>query len=113
MTDASFLDHLKPDLAAMGDNFEVAKFLIVFLNELRISLEVIFDEDYGLTEDENNHIGAVLRYLEDHQNWDPYESWPAVLFQGSDDPPVGVENLITPKVRCNCVSLISRISSNP
>uniref|UniRef100_A0A0R3S2P7 Calponin-homology (CH) domain-containing protein n=1 Tax=Elaeophora elaphi TaxID=1147741 RepID=A0A0R3S2P7_9BILA len=98
MTDASFLDHLKPDLAATGDNFEVAKFLIVFLNELRISFEVVFDEDYGLTEEENKHIGAVLRYLEDHQNWDPYESWPAVLFQ-NDDEPVDVKNCFTPKIR--------------
>ncbi|VDK77454.1 unnamed protein product [Litomosoides sigmodontis] len=98
MTDVSFLDHLKPDLAATGDNFEVAKFLTVFLNELRIGLEVVFDEDYGLTEEENKYIGAVLRYLEDHQNWDPYESWPAVLFQSSDES-VDLENFITPKIR--------------
>lgn len=105
MTDVSFLDHLKPDLAATGDNFEVAKFLTVFLNELRIGLEVVFDDDYGLTEEENKHIGAVLRYLEDHQNWDLYESWPAVLFQSNDEP-VDMENSITPKVCFIYVSLL-------
>ncbi|EFO17538.1 hypothetical protein LOAG_10961 [Loa loa] len=98
MTDASFLDHLKPELAATGDNFEVAKFLVVFLNELRISLEMVFEEDYGLTEEENKHIGAILCYLEDHQNWDPYESWPAVLFQSGDEP-VDSKSFITPKIR--------------
>ncbi|KAL3989403.1 hypothetical protein ACH3XW_27530 [Acanthocheilonema viteae] len=98
MTDALFLDHLKPDLAATGDNFEVAKFLIVFLNELRISLEIVFDEDYGLTEEENKHIAAVLHHLENHQSWDPYESWPAVLFESNHEP-IDVENFITPKIR--------------
>ncbi|MCP9257317.1 hypothetical protein DINM_000566 [Dirofilaria immitis] len=98
MTDASFLEHLKPDLAATGDNFEVAKFLVIFLNELRISHEVTFEEEYGLTDEENKHIGAVLRYLEDHQNWDPYESWPAVLFQ-SDDESTNFQNFVTPKIR--------------
>ncbi|KAM3728872.1 Ciliary rootlet coiled-coil protein [Dirofilaria immitis] len=72
MTDASFLEHLKPDLAAT--------------------------EEYGLTDEENKHIGAVLRYLEDHQNWDPYESWPAVLFQ-SDDESTNFQNFVTPKIR--------------
>uniref|UniRef100_A0A915PVT4 Uncharacterized protein n=1 Tax=Setaria digitata TaxID=48799 RepID=A0A915PVT4_9BILA len=98
MTDNSFLDHLKPDLAGTGDNFEVAKFLVVFLNELRLSLETVFEEDYGLTEEQIKHIVAVLRYLEDCHNWDPYESWPAVLFQNNDEP-TDLKNFITPKVR--------------
>ncbi|KAK6111870.1 hypothetical protein QQG55_45375 [Brugia pahangi] len=96
MTDASFLEYLKPDLAAMGDNFEVAKFLVVFLNELRISLEMVFEEDYGLSEEENKHIGAVLHYLEDHQNWDHYESWPAVLFESGES--TDLKSFITPKI---------------
>lgn len=111
MTDALFLEHLKPDLASTGDNFEVAKFLVVFLNELRISLEVVFEEDYGLTEEETKHIGAVLCYLENHQNWDPYESWPAVLFQSGDEP-VDFKSFTTPKVWLVCVSVVPRISSN-
>lgn len=97
MTDASFLEHLKPELAATGDNFEVAKFLVVFLNESRICLEKVFEEDYGLTDEENMHIGAVLRYLEDHENWDTYESWPALLFQSGDEH-MNLKGLVTPKV---------------
>ncbi|VDM97080.1 unnamed protein product [Thelazia callipaeda] len=95
--DASFLEHLKPDLAATGDNFEVAKFLIILLNELRISREAVFEEDYGLTDDQNAQIKSILHYLEDQENWDSYESWPAVLFE-SDNESCKSHNFSTPKL---------------
>lgn len=94
--DASLLDQLKPEAAATGDSFEVAKFLVVLLNEVRINFPHFLQDDYGLSMEENNHIATVLLYLEHPQRWDSFDSWPGILFPTSVTSPAKGSN--TPMV---------------
>lgn len=97
--DEVVLERLRPDSAASGDSFEVVKFLVVMLHEMRRSHPRMLEEDYGLSDEEYEHLEAVLHYLDNQQKWDPYESWPAVLFPESYCSSTSSQNLVPSKVR--------------
>ncbi|VDN17355.1 unnamed protein product [Gongylonema pulchrum] len=99
--DWALLEQLKPEFAATGDNFEVAKFLVVLLHELRISQPALLEEDYGLSKEHNEHIAVVLQHLAHQHSWDPYDSWPAILFQSNNiNTAESIDSsTITPKVQ--------------
>lgn len=83
-TSEDFLIHLKPEAAATGDNFEIAKFLSVFLHEICILHPDLLEEDCNLCTEESLELKVLLKHMQEPETWDTYESWPAFLFQPSN-----------------------------
>lgn len=90
-------EQLKPESAADGDSFEIMKFLIALLNEVRISYPVLLESnDLSLSDEDYEHIESIFIHLDQPENWDPVDSWPAILFQGLSKS--NNNSFFTPKV---------------
>ncbi|MFH4976895.1 hypothetical protein AB6A40_003604 [Gnathostoma spinigerum] len=100
-TDEPIIEKLNVEGAVAGDTFEIAKFLVALLNELRISnAEAVLPSEgsYGLSSQQISHLKRIFLYMDNSDEWDRNESWPAVLFiQDCTSPPVILDH-VTPKV---------------
>uniref|UniRef100_A0A0N5AAZ4 Dynactin domain-containing protein n=1 Tax=Syphacia muris TaxID=451379 RepID=A0A0N5AAZ4_9BILA len=79
------LEYLDEERAAGNDDFEICKFLLALLNELRCTYPEIFGSDPFLNSRLSNscqrQIVDMLNYLDDPESWDSAQSWPAVLLE--------------------------------
>ncbi|VDD87657.1 unnamed protein product [Enterobius vermicularis] len=79
--------YLDEKQAAGGDPFEICKFLLALLNELRCTYPEAFGGDAlinsRLSDDCQRKIADMLNYLDDPDLWDTFKSWPAILMDPS------------------------------
>ncbi|KHN74404.1 hypothetical protein Tcan_15853 [Toxocara canis] len=81
-TERAITEQLSPQSAATGDQFEIVKFLVALINEMRISNQELLNFHYGLDPIVFAHLSDIFRHIDDQANWDPVDLWPSVLFQG-------------------------------
>ncbi|VDK17544.1 unnamed protein product [Anisakis simplex] len=85
--DSSIIDQLSVGQASDGNKFEVVKFLVGLINEMRITHEQLLYDNYGLSSHIFEHLNAIFLHIDDQPNWDPIDSWPSILSQGLQAEP--------------------------